>query len=71
MHKLSDRLATSFASAAAARQRLDALDLVAGGGVLDKVPHVHDAIVTGVWGLQAPEAGVVRLYGELVITGSR
>src|SRR5215213_4688162 len=43
-----------------------ALYLFAGTGVLDKVPDVDDAIVASVGALQA---GVVRLYGVVVILG--
>jgi hypothetical protein len=52
--------------ATAARNGLDALDLFAGTGVHDKVPHVHDALAAGVGPL---EAGVVRLYGVVVVLG--
>jgi hypothetical protein len=52
--------------AATAGDGLYDLDLFAGTGVLDKVPDVDDAIVASVGALQA---GVVRLYGVVVILG--
>jgi len=52
--------------ATAARNGLDDLDLFAGTGFLDKATDVDDAIVAGVGTL---EAGVVRLYGVIVILG--
>jgi hypothetical protein len=52
--------------AAATGNGLDDLDLFAGTGVLDKVPDVDDALVAGVGAL---EAGVMRLYGVVVILG--
>jgi hypothetical protein len=48
------------------RDGLDYLDLFAGTGVLDKVPDVDDALVADVGAL---EAGVMRLYGVVVILG--
>jgi hypothetical protein len=53
--------------ALAARHSLDDLYLFAGTGVLDKVPDVDDAIVASVGALQA---GVVHLYGVVVILGA-
>jgi hypothetical protein len=50
--------------AAAAWHGLYDLDLFAATGVLDKVPDVDDTIVAGVGAL---EAGVMRLYGIVVI----
>src|SRR5215217_9417077 len=52
--------------AAAAGNGLYDLYLFAGTGVLDKVPDVDDAIVASVGALQA---GVVRLYGVVVLGG--
>src|SRR5215212_3717205 len=46
------------------RNGLDDLYLFAATGVLDKVPDVHDAIGADVGAL---EAGVMRLYGVVVI----
>ena len=47
-----------------ARDGLYALDFVAGTGVLDKATDVDDAIVAGVGAL---EAGLVRLYGVVIV----
>jgi hypothetical protein len=55
-----------YAGTAAARQYLYDLDLFAGTGVLDKMPDVDDAIGAGVGALKA---GVMRLYGVVVILG--
>jgi len=52
--------------ATAARNGLVDLDLFTGTGVLDKVPDVDGALVAGVGAL---EAGVMRLYGVVVILG--
>jgi hypothetical protein len=52
--------------AAAARDGLEDLDLFAGTGVLGKVPDKDDAIGAGVGALKA---GVVHLYGVVVILG--
>jgi hypothetical protein len=52
--------------AAAAGNGLYDLDLFAGTGVLDKVPDVDNAIGAGVGTL---EAGVVRLYGVVILGG--
>ena len=52
--------------AAAAGNGLYDLDLFAGTGVLDKVPDVDNAIGAGVGAL---EAGVVRLYGVVILGG--
>ncbi len=54
------------AGATAARNEVDDLYLFAGTGVLDKMPDVDDALYTGVGAL---EAGVMRLYGGVVIPG--
>jgi len=56
------------AGAAAARDGLHDLDLFTGTGVLDKMTDVDDAIEAGV-GAQTLEAGVVGLYGVVVILG--
>jgi hypothetical protein len=50
--------------AAATRNGLKDLDLFACAGVLDKMADVDDAISAGVGALQA---GVVRLYGVVMI----
>src|SRR5215211_7575238 len=55
---------SSFASATATRNGLDDLDLFTGTGVLDKMRDVDDALEAGVGAL---EAGVMRLYGVVVI----
>jgi hypothetical protein len=65
-HPLSYGLGLSAIRAAAARNGLDDLDLFACTGVLDKVPDVDDAIGADVGAL---EAGVMRLYGVVVILG--
>jgi hypothetical protein len=52
--------------ALAARNGLDDLDLFARTGVLDKVPDVEDAFGAGVGALKA---GVMRLYGVILIFG--
>jgi hypothetical protein len=57
---------SSFFRAAAAGNGLYDLGLFAGTGVLDKVPDVDDAIGAGV---RALEAGVMRLYGVVMILG--
>jgi hypothetical protein len=49
------------------RNGLYDLDLFTGTGVLDKMPDEDDALVAGVGAL---EAGVMRLYGVVVILGS-
>jgi hypothetical protein len=65
-HPLSYGLGLSAIRAAAAGNGLDDLDLFACTGVLDKVPDVDDAIGADVGAL---EAGVMRLYGVVVILG--
>jgi hypothetical protein len=47
-----------------ARHGFEDLDLFAGTGVLDKMANVDDTLVAGVGAL---EAGVVRLYGVVVL----
>jgi hypothetical protein len=53
--------------AAAAWDGLDDLDLFAGTGVFDKMPDVDDDALEA--GVGALEAGVVRLYGVVVVLG--
>ena len=60
------RSPTIFFGATAARNGLDDLDLFAGTGVLDKVADVDDALVAGAG---AVKAGVMRLYGVVVLLG--
>jgi hypothetical protein len=55
---------SSFFGAAATRNGLKDLYLFAGTGVLDKMADVDDAPVAGVGALQA---GVVRLYGVVIV----
>jgi hypothetical protein len=57
-----------FVGASPTRNGLYDLDLFAGTGVLDKMPDVDDAISAGA-GAQALKAGVVRLYGVVVVLG--
>jgi hypothetical protein len=54
------------AGASPTRNGLYDLDLFAGTGVLDNMPDVDYALVAGV---RALEAGVMRLYGVVVILG--
>jgi hypothetical protein len=60
---IPDRLQAAI-RATAARHGLYDLDLFIGTGVLDKMPHVHEALDAGA---RALEAGVVRLYGVVVL----
>jgi hypothetical protein len=57
-----------FAGASPTRRGLNDLGLFTGTGVLDKVSDEDDALVAGV-GAQPLKAGVVRLYGVVVIFG--
>ena len=57
---------SSFFGASPTRNGLYDLDLFAGTGVLDKATDVDDAVYTGVGAL---EAGVMRLYGVVMILG--
>src|SRR5215210_3009095 len=73
MHGLSDRLLAAFARANASRASAtevqgELLRLLAGTGVLDKMPDVDGPTQTSVGGLRLRqlEAGVVRLYGVVV-----
>jgi hypothetical protein len=52
--------------ATSARNGLENLDLFAATGALDNMPDVDDAIVASVGAL---EAGVMRLYGVVMILG--